>query len=229
MTALLVSNVLLWVVVLLMGAVILALVRQMGVLFERVAPVGALALGSSPAPGETAPVLIVSTLSGSIQKLGGKSTNDRSTLLFFLSPTCPVCKTLLPALKSLAKDERAWLDVVLASDGPREDHARFVSDHRLREFPYTVSTELGLAYRVGRLPHAVLIDEGGIITSAGLVNSREHLESLLEARERGVGTLQEYLEANPSRGGRVTHESKALARSGSRVQRSPAREPNVSP
>jgi hypothetical protein len=32
-----------------------------------------------------------------------------------------------------------------------------------------------------------------MIRSKGLVNNREHLESLLEADERGVGTLQELL------------------------------------
>ena len=54
--------------------------------------------------------------------------------------------------------------------------------------------ELGLGYRVGRLPHAVLIDETGVIRSTGLVNSREHIESLFEASERGVASLQEFME-----------------------------------
>ena len=38
--ALLVSNLLLWIFVLVMGGVIFALVRQVGVLYERVAPGG---------------------------------------------------------------------------------------------------------------------------------------------------------------------------------------------
>ena len=35
----------------------------------------------------------------------------------------------------------------------------------------------------------------GVIRSKGLVNTREHLESLLEAEARGVATLQDFLRA----------------------------------
>jgi methylamine dehydrogenase accessory protein MauD len=55
------------------------------------------------------------------------------------------------------------------------------------------STELVLAYRVGKLPYAVLVDAGGVIRAKGLVNTREHLESLFNAKEKGVGSVQEYL------------------------------------
>ena len=193
--ALLVSNLLLWILILIMGGVIFALVRQIGVLYERVAPAGALVVGSGPKAGEAAPVLNLDDLSGNARQVGGERNDHRSTLLFFLSPTCPVCKTLLPVLKSIARGERKWLDVLLASDGVRKEHDAFVDEFNLRQFPYLLSTELGLGYRVGRLPHAVLIDPAGIIRSSGLVNSREHLESLFEASELGVATLQEYMAA----------------------------------
>ncbi len=39
----------------------------------------------------------------------------------------------------------------------------------------------------------MLIDHDGIIRAKGLVNSREHLESLFEAKERGVASVQEYV------------------------------------
>ena len=193
--ALIASNVLLWLLVLVMGGVILALVRQIGVLYERVAPAGALVVGNGPKGGEAAPVFTVSDLSNHEHRVGGTRPDNLSTLLFFLSPTCPVCKTLLPALKSIAREERKWLNVLLASDGVRKEHESFVSEFRLQQFPYLLSAELGLGYRVGRLPHAVLIDPEGIIRSTGLVNSREHLESLFEANERGVATLQDYMAA----------------------------------
>ena len=196
--ALAVSNILLWILVLVMGGVILALVRQIGVLYERVAPAGALVVGNGPKAGEAAPVFAVDDLSGQARQVGGERTDGRSALLFFLSPTCPVCKSLLPALKSIARGERDWLDVLLASDGMRKEHESFVAEYRLRRFPYLLSSELGLGYRVGRLPHAVLIDPEGIIRSSGLVNSREHLESLFEANERGVATLQEHMAAERS-------------------------------
>lgn len=191
--ALLVSNVLLWIALLAMAGVILALVRQIGVLSERVAPAGALVVGRGPKAGEAAPVLIATDLSGKIGQIGGEHPEDRSTLLFFLSPACPVCKTLLPVLKSVARSERKWLDIALASDGVRREHQAFRQEHHLESFPYLLSAEIGLAYRVAKLPYAVLIDETGIIRSTGLVNSREHLESLFEARERGVASVQEFI------------------------------------
>jgi methylamine dehydrogenase accessory protein MauD len=46
---------------------------------------------------------------------------------------------------------------------------------------------------VNRLPYAVLLDGAGVLRAKGLVNSREHLESLFEARERGVASLQDWL------------------------------------
>jgi methylamine dehydrogenase accessory protein MauD len=48
---------------------------------------------------------------------------------------------------------------------------------------------------VGKLPYAVLVDADGVVRAKGLVNTREHLESLFEAKERGVGSLQELLGA----------------------------------
>lgn len=192
--ALLVSNVLLWMLLLVMACVIFALVRQIGVLYERVAPAGALVVGSGPKVGEAAPALAVTDLSGQLNQVGGQHGARRSTLLFFVSPTCPVCKTLLVVLKSVARSERKWLDVALVGDGARKEHEAFRREHRLESLPYLLSMELGLAYRIAKLPYAVLIDEAGIIRSMGLVNSREHVESLFEARERGVASVQEFIE-----------------------------------
>jgi methylamine dehydrogenase accessory protein MauD len=57
-----------------------------------------------------------------------------------------------------------------------------------------LSRELGLAYQVGKLPYAVLIDADGVLRAKGLINTREHVESLFEAMARGVGSVQEYLQ-----------------------------------
>jgi len=192
--ALIVSHVLLWILVIVLAGVVLALVRQVGVLHERVAPVGALVMRDGPRIGEPAPALEVHDWNGRRQRIGGGDAEGQSTLLLFVSPSCPVCKTLLPVLDSVQAAEDRWLRVVLASDGPRPEHTAFVREHRLDRRSYVLSAALGLAYRVGKLPYAVLIDEEGIVRATGLVNSREHLESLFEAKERGTPSLQDYLE-----------------------------------
>lgn len=192
--ALIISNILLWLIVLVMGVVIFALVRQIGVLYERVAPAGALMLNKQLQVGMDAPVVEAQVLSGDNLTIGGVLVSGKSQLVYFLSHDCPVCKSMLPVLRSAAQAEHKWLDVVLASDGVPEDHKRFVAKEKLIEFPYVLSEVLGMTYGVSKLPYAVLIDEHGKIASLGIINSREHLESLFEAKERKVASIQEYVQ-----------------------------------
>jgi methylamine dehydrogenase accessory protein MauD len=143
-----------------------------------------------PRVGEAAPVFTLPTLVGGDIVVG--AATGRSQLLFFLSPTCPVCKKLLPILRSLSHHERATLDVVLASDGELDEHSRFYQREKLAPFPYVLSTDLGMAFRISKLPYAVVIGPAGLISAKGLVNNREQIESLLIAQEMGVASLQDY-------------------------------------
>jgi methylamine dehydrogenase accessory protein MauD len=170
--------------------VVLALARQVGVLFERVTPVGALTLDHGPKIGGAAPRLRLASLDGEVITVG--AAGGRSQLLFFLSPTCPVCKKLLPALRTLAAAEGARLQIVLASDGETEEHRAFWQREKLG-LPYVLSEELGLSFQIGRLPYAVVIGADGTVRSKGLVNNREQIESLLRADEMGVATMQDFL------------------------------------
>lgn len=196
MSTLELSHAALWIVVAVLSLVVFALMRQIGVLHERVFPAGALMSPRGPKPGEASPITQLAAFDNSaIQLDDGRS----STLLLFVSPTCPVCKTLLPIVSSVAKAENAVhpLKVILASDGESADerraHHAFIQTHALDSARYVVSQRLGLAFLVEKLPFAALIDKAGVIRAKGLVNSREHLESLFEAHERGVASLQEYL------------------------------------
>jgi methylamine dehydrogenase accessory protein MauD len=189
--ALLISNVFLWLVVLALLLVVWALARQIGVLYERVAPMGALMIDQGPKVGDAAPSFSLTSIAGGTVSIGGQL--GRGQLLFFLSPTCPVCKKLLPVIRSIATSEKAWLDIVLASDGELPQHKAFYEKADLSAFPYVLSTELGMTYQISKLPYAVLIDEHGAIRGKGLVNSREQLESLFVAKETGVASIQEFI------------------------------------
>lgn len=196
MHALVISNLLLWIVVVVLCLVVFALLRQIGVLNERVFPAGALMSQAGPRVGEPAPVQQLLAFDGSSITV---ADGVRSTLLLFVSPGCPVCKTLLPTAASVARSEhlRHPLQLILASDGEsaadRQQHLEFLRTHQLEQARYVVSKPLGLALVVEKLPFAALIDKAGVLRAKGLVNSREHLESLFEAHERGVASLQEYL------------------------------------
>lgn len=189
--ALIVSQALLAIVVAVLAVVCFALARQIGVLHERIAPAGALALNQRLKVGDAAPPMSLDATDGQTVTVG--SASGMSQLFFFLSPDCPICKTLLPIVNSIAHAERDWLRVVLASDGgDAEKHREFQRREKLDAYPYVLSEALGRSFGVGKLPYAVLVDGVGKIASMGLVNSREHLESLFEAKERGVASLQEF-------------------------------------
>jgi methylamine dehydrogenase accessory protein MauD len=190
--ALLISNVVLWCVVIVLALVVLALARQVGVLHERVAPAGALMPTSGPKVGERTQPATLRNLAGTELTVGGPNADGRATLVLWISPTCPVCKALVPTAVSMAQAER--LRLVFASDGDRiEQHQAYVRDLRIEAFPYVVSQAFGMSHAVSKLPFAILIDANGVLRSKGLVNTREHLESLVLAMESGVRSLQEYV------------------------------------
>ena len=107
--------------------------------------------------------------------------------VLFVSPTCPVCKTLLPAVKSSRRDERDWMDVILATDGDLKEQQEFVRAQGLEAIPYVVSAALGLAFQVSRLPFAALLDEHGVLRARGLVNST--LGVLMDSIEHGAANV----------------------------------------
>lgn len=192
MSFLIASQIALWAALLVLAVVCIALARQIGVLHQRIAPAGALSLRQPLKLGDSTPEMALPGLDGSIVQIGG-IRGGRSQLLLFLSPDCTVCEALLPAVRSAQGAERGWLDIILASDGELDKHADFVREKNLGKFPYVVSEHLGRSYGVAKLPYAVLIDEAGKLSSTGLVNTREHLESLFVAKETGVSNIQAFL------------------------------------
>jgi methylamine dehydrogenase accessory protein MauD len=196
-TILIVSQVLLWIVVALVAFACLALARQVGLLFERVAPVGALTTQNGPAVGSAAPRLSLAALDGRTVALGGPSSSGRSRLLMFVSSDCPICRKLIPLATRVATAEA--LDLIFAGDDELRVQEMTVSRYDIGRYPFINSRELGMAYGIDKLPYAILIDQHGIIVSRGLVNSREHLESLVEARDTGFSSVQHFLETRKRR------------------------------
>lgn len=211
------SQALLWLIVVILSLVCLALIRQVGILYERIAPAGALAMNQQLAGGDSAPYLSLTTIAGAAVSIGQQATDSqkeavsgvaKSQLVFFLSPSCPVCKTLLPIIKSIGKHEQSWLSIILASDGDdTATHQRFIEKHQLERMPYIVSASLGITYGVSKLPYGVLIDEKGVISALGIVNTREHLESLFEAKWLGQSTIQDYLSEHEAEGKHLAYDA----------------------
>ncbi|PZU74663.1 MAG: methylamine utilization protein MauD [Rhizobium sp.] len=190
-TALIVSQVLTWIVLGLTVVTCIAMARQLGVLYERVAPVGALTSGSGPTVGTLAPQITLRDLDGALVQVGGSAPADTHRLLMFISPHCAICKKLIPIALNFARREN--LSVTFAGDDEEQDQQMMRQAQGIERFPFINSGELGRLYGVDKLPHAVLLDSDGTIVAKGLVNSREHLESLINARDMGLASVQEYL------------------------------------
>ena len=192
--ALLVSNTVLWILVVVLSLLVLALSRQVGILHERVAPAGALMPTNGPKVGELTEEISLKSIHDQALTIGGASTGNLASFILFISPTCPVCKSLVPTAKSLVTSESHRMQLLFASDGDAlEQHQRYAKDLDLGDYPYVLSEALGRAFEVSKLPFAVLIGADGILKGKGLVNTREHMESLIESMDSGVVSVQEYI------------------------------------
>ena len=184
-------DIVLWVFVGILTLAVLALARQVGVLNQRVAPAGALMPTTGPKVGELTEAVDADDLAGTAHRIGGPSADD--TLVLFISPTCPGVQGAAAGREVAQRGGEPA--TVVASDGfDAARHRTFAKDVGLERYPYVLSQALGMRYGVSRLPFAVLIGADGVLRGRGLVNSREHLESLVESWRTGVATLQEYVQ-----------------------------------
>ncbi|GHS83899.1 hypothetical protein PAGU2196_47330 [Pseudomonas sp. PAGU 2196] len=204
MQLLIASNILLWLLLIAVAFTVMALVRQIGVLHGRIAPAGALMVDKGVTVNDPAPQVTAADRHGRPVNIGYRG--ERSQLLFFLAPGCPVCKSLLPAIKSIAKDNSGELDVIYVSDGDFAEQQALIDANDLQQATYVVGPEIGMTYQIGKLPYAVLIDQAGTLRAKGLVNSREHLDSLFETVHLGSASLQQYLHGNHAHGHAHDHD-----------------------
>jgi methylamine dehydrogenase accessory protein MauD len=212
-TLLAIAVLVLWVLVIALVVVVFALARQIGVLYERVAPAGALMVNQKLAVGDAAPKVAIQALNGTQLVTG---TGDKRQLLFFLTPDCPICKSLLPIVKTLSQQEDDTTMIFLSDGGREAEHLAYIEANELDGFVYALSEAAGRSFGVGKLPYAVLINKSGMVASLGIVNSREHLESLFESDRLGVASIQEYLD-DRGQGEAQIFEPKDFVKSGGKL------------
>jgi hypothetical protein len=121
-----VSYVLLWIAVVVLGFTVVALLRQIGVLHTRVAPMGVHFAGEGPDRDAPAP---------------DRASHDYSTslvtLVAFTSPTCELCATLVPQLRHMVTTyDEVDLRTVSSADQEPTFHAFSV-----RSTPYLVAVD----------------------------------------------------------------------------------------
>ncbi|HVM09538.1 MAG TPA: thioredoxin domain-containing protein [Acidimicrobiales bacterium] len=122
-----VSYVLLWLAVVGLTVVVIALLRQVGVLHARLQPLGVHPAGEGPHEGEPAPPLPAVDYS-----------DAAATLVTFTSPTCTVCEQLAPSLRAL---EAQYGDVRLVEIAMNADTSAVFSAFAVRSTPYLVAVD----------------------------------------------------------------------------------------
>lgn len=145
-----VSYVLLWLAVIGLSLTVIALLRQVGVLHARLRPLGTHGAGEGPALGAPAP-------------RSDRLDYERAavTLLAFTSDRCDVCRSLVPSLPYLERDYADQVKLVVVDHGP-------------------ASAELFSAFNVHSTPYFVAVDRAGTVRGAGVANSLEQVEVMVE-------------------------------------------------
>lgn len=181
----------LWCFVLVVGMLFLGVLRQLGVLHERI---DTLTTGKVPPRiyegleiGTHAPDFTLSAIGGGTMSL--KDFRGKRVLLAFIQPGCAPCKDLLPHLDALNDPEGASpLQVLIISTGDLEANEQMHFQHRLLS-PLLLQEGWRVAetYKVARTPYIYVLDEQGNVRIHDVANKDEKLEQMLGyAREKGV-------------------------------------------
>lgn len=121
------SYVLLWVAVIGLSVLVVALLRQVGVLHARLQPLGAHPAGEGPDEGEPAPPLPAVDYAAA-----------GATVVSFTSPTCPVCEQLAPSLRAVAQQ---YTDVRLVEVSMAPETTAVFRAFAVRSTPYLVAID----------------------------------------------------------------------------------------
>ncbi len=183
---------LLWVVMLLVIILLAALTRQVGLIHRRIGPWGARVTPVGPAIGTYPPQFTLTDVRGRDIRIGG--VRERPLLVVSSSASCKTCRQLVPSLRSLFRSDRTRLDIVVASMDPPAQARDFAEEHFPAGIPVVADEELIREYGLTSSPYGVIIDSSGAVRAKGMVNSLEHLESLVVALEVSSDSAETHAE-----------------------------------
>jgi methylamine dehydrogenase accessory protein MauD len=173
------SYVVLWLVVAVLCATVVALARQVGTLHLRLGPRGALELDEEGPPlGEPIDPVELADLDGDPVTI---ASPGEAQLLLFVSPGCSVCEQVLPALAAVADD--GGMAPYVISDADAEHTARALGGRRLRA-PLVAAGGLARSLDVPGTPYALVLDSDGVVRAKGTPNNLEQVEGLADTARR---------------------------------------------
>lgn len=148
-----------WILLIVLAVIVVALARQVGTLHLRLGPRGALEIDDEgPALGEAALPTPARAADGTTVTIGGPGPRR---LVAFSSPTCSVCRELVPAIPAAATAARVVPQVLHDPEAER-------------------------GWDVPGTPFLVVLDEAGVVRAKGTVNTLEQVEGLLDTASRRI-------------------------------------------
>jgi methylamine dehydrogenase accessory protein MauD len=179
----LISQALLWALVIGLAFLLLGALRSLGLLSWRLAQLEATApsrIGRSGLkPGKKAPEFRLPSVAGGEVSLANFA--GRKVLLVFVQSGCGPCHDIAPELNRLAahNSEMQVLVVNNANAEEAREYARRVD----AQFPVLVQEKwiVSKRYEVFATPFAFLIDERGVVGARGIVSSQEHIGYLFSS------------------------------------------------
>jgi methylamine dehydrogenase accessory protein MauD len=177
---LLIANLALWVVVLFLAFLLLGALRAVALLrwqMEQLEATTPNRVGRSGLrAGKKAPkFMLPSTAGGDIEL---EHYAGRKLLLVFMQPGCGPCHGIVPELNRL--HDEGEVQVLVIQNGDPEAVRVWIKKHRPR-FAMAVQERFNLSkrYEVFATPFAFLIDERGVISSRGIVSTKQYLGFVL--------------------------------------------------
>jgi hypothetical protein len=175
-----ISMVIQWAVIGVLGVVVLSLVRQLGLIGMRLDDFDRPVSVPGPAIGTTPPAYAVPLATGDAAfPLAGR--RPKPQLLVFLSPDCGACEGIPAALHEL--DPRA-ADVLVALSVERADAAEYLAGGKLDGLNVALLDDIPGPYYVTVTPMAFALSADGVVAGRGHPRDRADLEDLLAVARR---------------------------------------------
>jgi len=189
-----ISYLVLWAVVVSQVVLTLALARMVGQLRRRNPPSGARVINPGPEIDSFVEDWEGTDLLGNPVSI--KFPRERGLFLLYISPHCTVCAGLIPSAKRFFKEieteaDSIWVMVL----GKRETQINYARENGLTKHHIVAEDQLPVSFRIEGAPFGLWVNSSGQVQAKGMVDRREHLESLRYAAEIGHSSIQSYISA----------------------------------
>ena len=162
-----------------LGAVLLSLARQIGVLHERTAPVGGLLQKVRQAERVDLDAMQAVTANGGADSLR-RIAGEGPVALLFVAERCPVCKSLLPSYEEALR-RRGFSPLVVGDRAATTALAQLAAQHGLPAARVLAAPQLAAALQVLQTPTLVLLDGEGRVLRKTRLKGPGHLLSAASA------------------------------------------------